>query len=597
MKKDLEGKENIEKGFDTGRFWRRLWDLISIQHKQIKFLVGLIVFEQMVRLIGPYILKLMIDTLTSFKIEDLGKLLQLIALMFLANQSFSFLGYLGNKRILRILAEVEEYLFNSSHGKMMSLGLSYHERENTGSKISKVQRGIFKVEDLLGNFFWEVVPTVFQIIFTGIVLFWIDFRFAAIICVFVPIFVALTFRINKLIYPFRKKRFDNQDKATGIMAQSIININTVKSFTQEKAETKGLEKITRSIKEDTIREFRRIFEYDLKRNFIIDSGRVFILLFGIFLVWKGSMTIGTLVFVFTISEKALISLYRISRLYDKIMESGEAVEKMYELSQEKSDIKNSASGIKPKSLEGEIEFRNVDFVYNESRVKALDGVNFRINSGCVTALVGPSGGGKTTVARMVYRHYDPNKGEIFLDGKNLKEYDLYSFRRFIAIVPQEVEVFNTSVRENIAYAKPGASLAEIKAAARIANAEEFISQLKDGYDTLVGERGIKLSGGQRQRLGIARSILANPRILIFDEATSSLDSYSEKLIQDAMDKISKNRTVIIIAHRLSTIKKADKIIVLEKGQVAEEGSHFELARVKGGLYQKLIKLQEMGEVE
>ena len=198
---------------------------------------------------------------------------------------------------------------------------------------------------------------------------------------------------------------------------------------------------------------------------------------------------------------------------------------------------------------------------------------------------------------MIYRHYDPIEGEIILDRKNLKEYDLYAFRKFIAIVPQEVEVFSTTVKENISYAKPRASFSEIQSAARIANAEEFINNLKEGYDTMVGERGIKLSGGQRQRLGIARAILANPRILIFDEATSSLDSYSEKLIQEAMEKIRKNRTVIIIAHRLSTIKKADKIIVLENGKVVEEGSHFELARSEGGLYQKLINLQKMGDVE
>jgi len=220
-----------------------------------------------------------------------------------------------------------------------------------------------------------------------------------------------------------------------------------------------------------------------------------------------------------------------------------------------------------------------------------------IPSGATTALVGPSGGGKTTLARMVYRHYDPTAGQVLLDGKDLRQYDLYGFRKFFAIVPQDVEIFNASVSENIAYAKPEASLTEIKAAARVANAEEFIAQLSNGYETIVGERGIKLSGGQRQRIGIARAILANPKVLIFDEATSNLDSQSERLIQDAMDKICKNRTVIIIAHRLSTIKKADKIVVLEKGQVVESGSHSELALVNDGLYKKLIDLQKMGEVD
>ena len=215
----------------------------------------------------------------------------------------------------------------------------------------------------------------------------------------------------------------------------------------------------------------------------------------------------------------------------------------------------------------------------------------------MTALVGPSGGGKTTAVRMIYRHYDPTSGQILLDGKDLRDYDLYAFRKSIAIVPQDVDIFDTSIKENIAYAKPKATMKEIEAVARIANSEEFILQLSDGYNTMVGERGVKLSGGQRQRIGIARAILANPKILIFDEATSNLDSQSERLIQDAMDKISKNRTVIMIAHRLSTIKKADKIVVLEKGKVVEVGSHFELARSNGGLYQKLLQLQQMGEVD
>ena len=183
-----------------------------------------------------------------------------------------------------------------------------------------------------------------------------------------------------------------------------------------------------------------------------------------------------------------------------------------------------------------------------------------------------------------------------VDDKDIKSFDFNAYRRFLAIVPQEVEIFDVSVRDNIAYANPAASLAEIEAAARIANAEEFILKLDKGYDTLVGERGIKLSGGQRQRLGIARAILARPKILIFDEATSNLDSQSESLIQEALGRIGRHRTVIIIAHRLSTIKKADKIIVLENGKVAEQGSHLELSQVAGGLYAKLLKLQDLGEI-
>ncbi|PLX21232.1 ABC transporter ATP-binding protein, partial [Candidatus Parcubacteria bacterium] len=244
----------------------------------------------------------------------------------------------------------------------------------------------------------------------------------------------------------------------------------------------------------------------------------------------------------------------------------------------------------------EIVFEGVSFSYNGDREKALRKMDLKIKEGCVTALVGPSGGGKTTIAKMIYRQYDPQAGSVKIDNIDLRDFDLYSFRKFISIVPQEVEIFDGSIERNISYANPKASREEIEAAAKISNAHIFINEFADGYKTEVGERGIKLSGGQRQRIGIARSILANPRILIFDEATSSLDSQSEHLIKEAMDKISKGRTVIIIAHRLSTIRKADKIIVVEKGQVAQEGSHMELARNKGGIYSKLVSLQSMGEI-
>lgn len=594
MKKQEEKKQTK---IDLKGFWIRIWRLLKPSRKQIIQLSLLIMVMEVVHLIGPYMLKIVIDKITTFDVAQLNNILILIAGMFLANQFFSLIDYFADRKIFDILVDVISYLSINAHKKMVFLGLGYHEKENTGSKIIKINRGVDKIDNLFGNFFWEVAPTIFQIFFTTITLFVVNWRFGLIILIFVPIFVFLTLRVNKMVFPFRNKRFDEQEVMGSLMTQSIININTVKSFVQELREHNQFVKATEKVKNSILEEFKRILKYNVARNFVIDLGRGCVLLFGIYLVIEKQITVGSLVFVYTISEKGLLSLFRISRLYDRIMESSEAVERLYILSMEEFDIKNNSRGIKPKNIEGVIEFKKLSFCYNGSDNRALDEVSFKIGSGCVTALVGPSGGGKTTVVRMIYRHYDPSGGQILLDGKDLKDYDLYAFRKFIAIVPQEVEIFDTSVRDNISYAKPNATISEIKAAARIANAEEFILQLKDGYDTTVGERGIKLSGGQRQRLGIARAILANPRILIFDEATSSLDSYSERLIQDAMDKISKNRTVILIAHRLSTIKKADKIIVLERGKVVEQGNHLELSRVNGGLYHKLIKLQEVGDVE
>jgi ABC-type multidrug transport system fused ATPase/permease subunit len=593
MKNNLKEQSKI----NLSLFWKHIWKLLEPSQKQIKHLLALIMVMEIVRLSGPYMLKLVIDKITNFDIAQLENIIILIGAMFLINQGISLVDYIADKRIFDVFVDFDSYLANNAHKKMVFLSLGYHEKENTGSKIIKINRGIDKIDNLFGNFFWEVAPTVFQIIFTTITLFVVNWRFGVVVLIFVPAFIFLTLRVNALVFPFRKKRFDEQEVAASLMTQSIININTVKSFVAEMREYAQFAQATKKVQNSVLKEFRKILQYNIARNLVIDFGRACVLIFGIYLVIRGQITIGSVVFVYTISEKALLSLFRISRLYDRIMESSEAVERLYILSKEESEIKNKAKGKKPKSIEGRLEFKNLSFCYSDSTNRALNKVNFSINSGCVTALVGPSGGGKTTVVRMIYRHYDPTEGQILLDGKDLREYDLYAFRKFMAIVPQEVEIFDSSIRDNIAYAKPNASLEEIKAAARTANAEEFILQLKSGYDTTVGERGIKLSGGQKQRVGIARAILANPRILIFDEATSNLDSHSERLIQDAMDKIRKNRTVIVIAHRLSTIKKADKIIVLEKGMVMEEGNHIELSRLSGGLYQKLIKLQEVGDVE
>lgn len=597
MLKEKEKIQTVERGFDIKGFWVRLWELLAPAHNLIKKVIFLMLFVEVTRLVGPYVLKLIIDLITSFSVEKIPQIVGLVFVMFLTNETVSFLQFTNDKRIFKILAETESDLAGNAHRKLIYLGLGYHEKENTGGKISKIQRGVDKIIDLLSNLSWEVAPTILQIIFTAGVLFWVDWRFGIVVVFFVPVFVLLTISVNRRVFPLRKSRYDIYEKTAGMMMQSVININTVKSFTQEKRECINFAKLRKQLSSTMILEFGSIIRQNLKRNFVIDSGRLMILLFGTYLVWQGNITVGTLVFVFTISEKALISLYRISRLYDRIMESSEAVERIYDLAKEQTDIKNPRGGLMPKDIKGKIEFKNMSFAYAESKLYALKQIDLEIPSGATTALVGPSGGGKTTLARMVYRHYDPTEGSVLLDGKDLRDYDLYGFRKFFAIVPQDVEIFNASVSENIAYANPQASQSEIKAAARVANAEEFIAQLSDGYETIVGERGIKLSGGQRQRVGIARAILANPKVLIFDEATSNLDSQSERLIQDAMDKICKNRTVIIIAHRLSTIRKADKIVVLEKGQVVETGSHSELSLVNDGLYKKLIDLQRMGDVD
>jgi len=560
-------------------------------------LVFLLAIYELIKLVAPYLLKIIIDTLNATGIEEIKLLLWLAGGMLVAEEIQSYLEWISNRLILKITLDVDYYLPTNAQKKMMFLSLGYHERENTGNKITKVQRGVEHIVSLLENLFWEVVPTCLQLIFTLGTLFFIDWRFGLAFLLFFPSFIYLTYRVNYKLKSRRQVLHQKWEEASGKMAQSILNINTVQSFVQEKRETREYQGIRDKIKENEKYVWNKVMDFVMARDLIVNSGRLTILTLGIWLVSRGATTIGTLVFVFTISEKAFFSMFRLSRFYDRIEHSVEPVERFMKLFQEESEIKNPEHGLKPKDIRGEIEFKNVTFIYKESKVKALKNVNFKITAGNSAAFVGPSGGGKTTIARLIYHHYNPRQGAALLDGHDLREYDLYYFREQIAIVPQEAEIFNASVRDNIAYANPRASFGEIKKAARIANAEEFIKTLKNGYDTDVGERGIRLSGGQRQRIGIARAILANPKILIFDEATSNLDSQSEKLIQEAMERVSERRTVIMIAHRLSTIRHADQIFVLDGGELVEQGNHEELSNVKGGLYAKLLKLQGSGDVD
>jgi ABC-type multidrug transport system fused ATPase/permease subunit len=593
----IEEKKEEAPKISNGEFWVKLWSLISESRKLIFVILIFTILSVTLDLIKPYIVKVVIDRLTNFRKEDLQFMAILIGLFFISDQARSWVSYLNNVRILKLLVNMEYYLGIRAQKKLMFLPLGYHEQENTGNKIVKIERGIQRINNLVENICWEVVPTIIQIIFSLIVLFWADYRLGLSLLIFAPLFLYLTMTANKKMRPYRKEMYKNYEEASGKMAQSIININAVQSFVQEKAELGNFDKIKKNIQKNEHFQWSRIMRSNLGRNVIVDFGNASVLLIGIYLVYRGEITVGTLIFAFTMSVNSYSSLFRLSRFYDRMEEGKEGVRRLMDLFSAKSDLVVKKNAFKPLDLKGNIKFKEVSFNYNNSTKPALDKISFKIEAGKMIALVGPSGSGKTTIARLIYRHYDVGAGQVLLDGKDLRDYDLYGFRKFLAIVPQEVEVFDVSVRENIAYAKPQATEAEIEEAAKAANAHEFITKLDKGYDTLVGERGIKLSGGQRQRLGIARALLANPKVLIFDEATSSLDSQSEFLIKEAMDRIAKNRTTIIIAHRLSTIKKADKIIVLENGQVVEEGNHLELAHIKSGLYYKLLKLQELGEIK
>lgn len=594
MKKDKEKNKDKNNNKKNNKIFVEFFQLIKSYKKSIIFLFFLIVFLEALRLIGPYILKLIIDELLIFSIDKLNYFFLLILAFFVSLIIISIIDYFKDKKIFDVLLKAEYDLPIKCQKKLLELDLSYHQKEGTGDKITKIERGVFKFIDLLGTIFWELLPVAFQLISTSVILLFIDYRLFIPLLFFSVILTILNIRVNKKVYPTRKQRYKNYEKASGKMVQSIINVGTVQSFCQQERELGEFSSLKKSILDDETKEWSYILKFANLREIIVGLGRITFLSLGIVLVAKNQISIGTLVFVITLSEKVFSSISRAYRLYDRFAEGAEGINRLSALLKTESTVENNGK-IKLKNTKGEIKFKNVNFVY-ENGDKVLNNFNLHIPSGAMTALVGPSGGGKTTIVRLIFRHFDPISGQVLLDDHDLKDLELFGLRKFLSIVPQEVDVFNSTIAENISYAKRSATFKEIEAAAKIANAAEFIEKLPDKYNTVVGERGVRLSGGQRQRIGIARAVLADPKVLVFDEATSNLDAESEKLIQEAISKIAKDKTIIVIAHRLSTIKMADKIVVIEGGQVVEEGMHLQLVNKKDGLYRRLINLQSLGEI-
>lgn len=563
--------------------------------RSILFLVIITLVLEAINLIAPYILKELIDGLLDFSLAKINWFFWLIIGFFFSILFSVAVDYFKDKKIFDLIFKSEYDLTIRCQEKLLSLDLMYHQEEGTGDKVTKVSRGVDKFVNLLGSVFWEFLPVLFQFLSTFIILTIIDYRLALILLIFSITFLFMNVRVNGKIYPVRKERYKKYEEASGKMVQSIINVNTVQSFSQEKRELDELSVLRKDIIKGEKKEWAFILKYANLREALVALGRSLVLIFGIYLVVQNQLSIGTLVFVITLSEKVFSAISRVYRLYDRFAEGAEGVNRLSDLLATESNIKNTGKK-KLKKVEGAITFKDVNFSYNNSE-NTLENLNLHIPAGAFTALVGPSGGGKTTIIRLIFRHFEAKSGAVLLDGINIKDIDLFNFRSFLSIVPQEVDIFNSSIFDNISYANKRASFQEVEAAAKIANASEFIEKLPNKYNTIVGERGIKLSGGQRQRIGIARAVLANPKILVFDEATSNLDTESEKLIQDAILKISHNKTIIVIAHRLSTIKMADKIIVIEKGKVSEEGTHTQLSQQEKGLYKKLISLQSLGDVK
>jgi len=405
-----------------------------------------------------------------------------------------------------------------------------------------------------------------------------------------PVLVILALIFGKNIRKLSKQTQDKLAEANVVVEESLQSISVVKAFTNELFE---IARYTTTLKEVVSVAIRTARFRGLFISFVIFAllgGIVAVGWFGATLVQANEITVGEL-FSFVIYMSFIGgSIAGLGDIYAQLQRAIGASERVFEILHEKDE--RESTGLTVAKLCGEIEFENVSFSYpTREDFTVLKQLNFRIEQGEKVALVGPSGSGKSTIINLLMRFYPVEFGDVKVDGTSVKEFNLTSYRSNIGIVPQEIILFGGTIMENITYGRPGATIGEIKEAARKANALEFIESFPDKFDTVVGERGVKLSGGQRQRIAIARAILKDPAILVLDEATSSLDAQSEKLVQDALERLMEGRTSIIIAHRLSTIKKVDRIFVIKEGGLAEVGSHQELTQRHNGIYSNLLELQ------
>lgn len=462
-----------------------------------------------------------------------------------------------------------------------ALSLRFHLDRQTGGLSRAIERGTKGIEFLLQFMLFNVLPTLLEIVLVcGILWNLYSIEFAAITFVTIIGYIAFTILMTEWRSKYRREMNDRDSEATTKAVDSLLNYETVKYFGNEAHEARRFDSALQAYESAAVRSQTSLSALNIGQGTIIAIGLIAVMTLTAQGVAKGTMTVGDLVLVNGFLIQLYLPLNFLGFVYRQIRQSLIDMEQMFSLLRVEREVADSPDA-QPLALNGgEVRFEAVDFGYDPRR-PILHGVNFTIPAGKTLAVVGSSGAGKSTLSRLLYRFYDVTGGTIRIDGQDIRQVKQGTLRAAIGIVPQDTVLFNDTIYYNILYGRPDATPAEVEEAARMARIHDFILSLPDGYQSKVGERGLKLSGGEKQRVAIARVILKRARILIFDEATSALDTKTEKQIQESLDQVSVDRTTLIIAHRLSTVVGADEILVLDKGQVAERGSHAQLLALDG----------------
>ena len=586
--------------------WRVIRDLLPyLLEYRFRVLIALscLIAAKVTNLGIPIVLKDLIDSLNinvnspqALLVVPLGiivayGLLRIFASVFTELREALFAKVTQNA-VRKVALQVFEHLH--------SLALSFHLARQTGGVSRDIERGTRGIQSLISYSLYSILPTLIEFcLVLGYLAYSYDIWFAAITLVALVLYIVFTVVVTEWRTHFRRTMNDMDSKANQKAIDSLLNFETVKYFGNEAFEASRYDENLLRYQSAAVKSQKTLAVLNLGQQIIIAVGLMLILWRATVGVVNGTMTLGDLVLVNTLMIQLYIPLNFLGVIYREIKQSLTDMDRMFSLLNTEKEIADSPDAktlqIENHDCGPDVRFEHVSFHYDAKR-EILRDVSFNIPAGTITAVVGQSGAGKSTLARLLFRFYDVQSGKILIDGQNIQDVTQASLRKAIGIVPQDTVLFNDTIGYNIAYGNPSATMEEVQEAARAAQIDGFIKRLPEGYDTQVGERGLKLSGGEKQRVAIARTLLKKPAMLIFDEATSALDSKTERAFQEELLSLAKNRTTLIIAHRLSTIIHADQILVMDHGQIVEHGTHEELLAVKGK-YAEMWQMQERATLD
>ncbi len=571
--------------------WEWKWRVI--------FAMACLVMAKMANVGIPMILKEIVDSLTVSPQSANAVLVLPMALLVaygllrLSTTAFTELREFFFARVTqRAVRNIALKVFRHLH----ALSLRFHLNRQTGGVTRDIERGTRGISTLISYTLFSILPTLVEIsLVLGYLSLQYDIWFSVITITALSIYILFTVLVTEWRTNFRRTMNDLDSKANVRAIDSLLNYETVKYFGNEEYEARRYDEGLQRFERAAVQSQNSLSLLNTGQSLIIATAVTLILWRATLGVIAGTMTLGDLVLVNAFMIQLYIPLNFLGVIYRELKQSLADIERMFELLDENREVADSPAALALQVDRAELEFKHIDFSYEAKRQILFD-VDFSVAAGTTTAVVGHSGSGKSTLARLLFRFYDVDRGVILIDGQDIREVTQTSLRQAIGIVPQDTVLFNDTIAYNIAYGRPGAAQSDIEAAARSAYIHDFILSLPDGYQTMVGERGLKLSSGEKQRVAIARTLLKNPKILVFDEATSALDSQAEQAIQAQLKDIARNRTTLVIAHRLSTIADAQQILVMSQGRIVERGTHAELLAARG-MYADMWERQQARTTE